>query len=88
MLTYPMSCTFLIEFGRMPYEYLQSEVNHCYIFNMFIDIQTSKEFMPKDTNKIMTYEIFKMNYKKKTNIIRIEHNRIGSSYKYSISQTF
>ena len=47
---------------------------------MFVDIQTSKELIQMDTNKMMTYEIFIMNYAK-THIIRFENNRIGSSDK-------
>ena len=51
---------------------------------MFTDIEQVKNLYKWTPNKMMTYEIFAMKKKKKTieenpHIIRIEHNRIGSS---------
>ena len=56
------------------------------VLNMFIDIQTSKELIQMDTDKMMTYGTFTMDDEKLTVIIK--HNIIGSLYKYIINQTF
>ena len=57
-----------------------------HVLNVFIDIQTSKELIQMDTDKMMTYGTFTMDDEKLTVIIK--HNRIGSLDKYSINQTF
>ena len=39
---------------------------HCYVLNVFIDIQTSKELIQMDTDKMMTYGTFTMDDEKLT----------------------
>ena len=57
-----------------------------YVLNVFIDIQTSKELIQMDTDKMMTYGTFTMDDEKLTVIIK--HNIIGSLYQYIFNQTF
>ena len=65
---------------------LSSKSLEIYVLNVFIDIQTSKELIQMDTDKMMTYVTFTMDDEKLTVIIK--HNIIGSLDKYSINQTF
>ena len=57
--------------GVIPLIYGQYRVTcdrplHKYVLNVFIDIQTSKELMQMDTDKMMTYGTFTMDDEKLT----------------------
>ena len=43
------------------------------VLNMFIDIQTSKELIQMDINKMMTYEVFTMDDEKLTLVLMTWH---------------
>ena len=45
---------------------IMKELGHNQMLNVFIDIQTSKEVMQMDTDKMMTYGTFKMDDEKLT----------------------
>ena len=49
---------------------------HTNVLNVFINIQTSKELIQMDTDKMMTYETFRMDDEKLTVIFK--HNRNDS----------
>ena len=66
---------------------MNADTDSAYVLNVFIDIQTSKELIRMDTNKMMTYGTFTMD-DEKTHTVIIKHNIIGSLYKYIINQTF
>ena len=68
--------------GEIFHNYIMSLIS--YVLNVFIDIQTSKELIQIDTDKMTTYGTFTMDDEKLTVIIK--HNIIGSLYKYSINQ--
>ena len=54
----------LLKFGRKP-KRLQDFVMQ-YVLNVFIDIQTSKELIQMDTDKMMTYGTYTMDDEKLT----------------------
>ena len=60
--------------------FIQKKKIELYV-NVFIDIQTSKELIQMDTDKMMTYGTFTMDDEKLTVVIK--HNRIGSLDKFS-----
>ena len=41
-------------------------IYECYVLNVFIDIQTSKELIQMDTDKMMTYGTYTMDDEKLT----------------------